>query len=596
MKKIYILLATSGLTLAGVHAQQSKPTKGFPMKKDAMMSLPAPSKPMLNEKAGGDIYYASDFSNASLWTWNDQSTPLLTPSALTIGTTAPTGEFSVGMGPIMSTTAANGFALFDSDAGASSTGDQVIYLTFNTVMDFTAKPNVTIAFESYHRKFNDSVYIQFKVGGIWGTEIEFDGELDRKDVTANPKKTTLNIGSIVGNQAGVEFRFVYRGEWDYALMVDDLKFTETHANEVVMVTSYLYTPSANTNAGYSKVPANQVSFPGFIARANVENQGINAQNVKLGATLNATPTVLGTTAVALASSAADVVLMDTPITGVAGVNSFVIATNIGANVDAVPSNNTTTITSEIGGVEYSRHDGVARQVLNFTAAANGLTVSNDYEIFDPVYIKAVKVRTNTAATNVGEILLVNISSVDAAGAESIVASASGVVTAANNGDLTIDFSAVDYLAVAGLYRVSVESQASTTPLLFLAAQKTLDATSFIVFSDGTGGWINDVVMNSIITSTTSSLGIDINDASFGVNMYPNPAETSTNVSISLTTGNEAAIIVTDLSGKTIYNATVSATNGTIDHSIATSEFANGSYLVKITANGTTVTKKLVVRN
>ena len=87
-----------------------------------------------------------------------------------IGTTAPSGGFSAGMGAINSTSARNGFALYDSDAlGVSAQNNtQDATLTYNGFIDCSNFQYVNINFESYHRKFQDSVFVEVTNDG-WVT-------------------------------------------------------------------------------------------------------------------------------------------------------------------------------------------------------------------------------------------------------------------------------------------------------------------------------------------------------------------------------------------------------------------------------------------
>ena len=57
--------------------------------------------------------FSNDFSDPSLWTMTDHANG--GTQNWVIGTAAPSGSFSSGMGAIASTTASNGFAMYDSD-------------------------------------------------------------------------------------------------------------------------------------------------------------------------------------------------------------------------------------------------------------------------------------------------------------------------------------------------------------------------------------------------------------------------------------------------------------------------------------------------
>ena len=104
-------------------------------------------------------FWSDDFSDASLWTMTDYAHA--GTQNWVIGTASPTGQYSAPMGAISSTTAANGFAMYDSDALATSAANaQDATLSFNNSIDCSAYQYVNLSFESYHRKFQDSVFVE----------------------------------------------------------------------------------------------------------------------------------------------------------------------------------------------------------------------------------------------------------------------------------------------------------------------------------------------------------------------------------------------------------------------------------------------------
>ena len=98
-------------------------------------------------------FWTNDFSNSSDWTMVDLANGGLQNWVIT--TNGPQGSFSSAMGPIASTTAANGFALYDSDALNSFYGVQEAYIMYNGTIDCSVFSNVNIEFQSYHKKFRD---------------------------------------------------------------------------------------------------------------------------------------------------------------------------------------------------------------------------------------------------------------------------------------------------------------------------------------------------------------------------------------------------------------------------------------------------------
>ena len=174
-------------------------------------------------------FWSDDLSDASLWTMTDYAHA--GTQNWVIGTAAPSGSFSNGMGAIASTTAANGFAMYDSDALATSAANaQDATLAFNNSIDCSLYQYVNLSFESYHRVFHDSVFVEVSNDNINWDRYQVHSDLGVNDASDNPEVISVNISSTAGNQATVWFRFRYEGEWDYAWMLDDVSISETPNN------------------------------------------------------------------------------------------------------------------------------------------------------------------------------------------------------------------------------------------------------------------------------------------------------------------------------------------------------------------------------
>ena len=182
MKKTSILLGfmAIGSLLIAQSPLKKQPSFDFPVSPtiSEVNSTYAPAKV---KKAGpGDVIYSFDFnsgiptgwsnagsSSAALWEYRGAAT---TPS----NAVGSRGAYASG-DPIASSSASNGFMIFDSDfldnggvAGAFGTGlapapadGQLI----TGVMDFSATPNVTLTMESFCRQFASGFFVSFSTDG-----------------------------------------------------------------------------------------------------------------------------------------------------------------------------------------------------------------------------------------------------------------------------------------------------------------------------------------------------------------------------------------------------------------------------------------------
>ena len=90
--------------------------------------------------------------------------------------------------------------------------------------------------------------------------------------------------------------------------------------------------------------------------------------------------------------------------------------------------------------------------------------------------------------------------------------------------------------------------------------------------------------------TLEGEGIDAIDASYSVNIYPNPANTRVTVNVEGMSG-KAQVSVIDLSGRTLMSDTM--TDGSAQLNV--SSLAQGSYFVRISGERFTTVRKLIVK-
>lgn len=207
-------------------------------------------------------------------------------------TTGPGGAFATP--PIASTTASNGWMIFDSDLNCS--GAQDAYLV-SPALDGSDKNVVFVEFESYYRSFNDAVSIQVTTDlslpyTEWSEFLIYPtiGATDVAAGGANPDLVTINITSAAAGQPVfyVAFRFLADastqngGNGDgcaYNWQIDDVAVTDADprpANDLMVNSFFAIPPNFAT-------PASQVESFGFMA--DIENGGSSAQT---GANLNVT--------------------------------------------------------------------------------------------------------------------------------------------------------------------------------------------------------------------------------------------------------------------------------------------------------------------
>ena len=235
-------------------------------------------------------------------TWSAEqhdASPVNATSNWVFTTSGPAGGFATD--PLASTTASNGWMLFDSDLNCNLQAQDVWLISPS--FDCTNNDVVVVSFETYYRSFNDRVSLQVSAdGGSNWTEYILFPNIVANDVAGlldgfpNPITLNIPISDVAANQADVKiaFRFLSDGTTanggnltacGYAWQVDDVivrdfdptPFFDMRAN----INFFAIPPSIVT-------PASQVDEIGFLC--DIENIG---QMDASGVNLNASVTING---------------------------------------------------------------------------------------------------------------------------------------------------------------------------------------------------------------------------------------------------------------------------------------------------------------
>jgi len=104
----------------------------------------------------------------------------------------------------------------------------------------------------------------------------------------------------------------------------------------------------------------------------------------------------------------------------------------------------------------------------------------------------------------------------------------------------------------------------------------------------------DEIINAGV-SEGFSVGVqDLVESSFGVSVYPNPANDQTNIKINTMYAGDVVVRITDAAGREVANRTYQNMMGENFIPIATSNFDSGYYTVSVFVNGESIQKSLLV--
>lgn len=540
-------------------------------------------------------FFTNDFSNAADWTIGTNNG---TTDEWVIGTTVPSGSFPIA--GIASTTAANGFALFDSDLLCS--GNQQAWVALNAPIDCSAHPTVAVDFEEHFRSFYDQQFVEVSTdGGANWTQFEVNASIAENASSTNPQLVSVDISSVAGGQANVMIRFLFfstvadhgtNGGCGYAWMIDDITLRDLDPFDLQLQGSYWGTQGNwGPRLPYTMVPTSQVQpiyFGGI-----VKNAGSSAQaDIVFGANSGA---YIGTSVPTMLNPGE----FDTLETVTQFTPAAVVATNtvnMGATssaTDASPADNATTQDIMVTANVY------ARDWNNMTSGSynqgEGFEVGNIFDIFTATTTSSVTF-IPSANANPGASVYVRV--YGTGGTEFNFMAESDLYTLAA-GDLgnpvTLDLQSTLNLDADSTYLVVVGSfgDGGATDDLVVGTSGQSEAQTSFYFDMTDQTWYYTTSTPMVRLNVGVNAVNTIADlTTFGV--YPNPATDKANIEFELKNEANATVSITDLSGKVVYTENLVNKTGKNTVSVNTTSFANGVYVVNFTTANGVATQKLVV--
>ncbi len=594
MKKIYLLALASVFAL-GVNAQDAAQTSKI--KHDASEI----TKPIGNvikrssakkATANRTPIWTDDFSTPSNWVI---STPNGTGSWV-IGTNGPAGGFAIPA--ITSTTALNGFALFDSDLDCS--GNQVTNLTTKFPINLDSQAGVLLRFEQYYRRFADSTFVYVSSDSInWVkfavNETLANNDFSALDFTINPDVQELNISSVAANQDSVWIRFQFfspntlgaTAGCAYAWMIDDVSIDVPPAFDAELVDLEF------TQSGCGLSATDTIA-------AFVKNNG--AQSIS-GFYVN----YLTFDGVSIISSASQK-YNDTIASGATARIEFTTT----ADFSAVGQYLLISWVDSILGDANGLNDSLFALIDNVQPIAVEPTYTQGFEATDDLTgwvvfdndgdaatwtLSAATPRTGTScaskaasATN-DDWLFSNCVTLNADSNYTLTFYIRpGAVNTVQNFEVTVGSDA-NPLAVISTYAVA---NPTATGYTYVKVPLTIPATGlynlgFHIGSTGSAPTfkVDDIELTSML------VGVNNQKLDANVNVYPNPANNDVTVAIRHTETADYTVTITDVLGRTV--KTIDANNVTAtDLNIDLSSEANGVYLVKVQSGNAVKSSKLVI--
>ena len=628
-------MALMTLLGGGLMAQQDAPASVDRVRTDAMRLTATPGKgsvPTMLKGGGGAVYFSEDFANGLAG--NNGVGPWTTSgpdgAIWLYDTDGPNGFYSATTQVITSTTAANGFMMFDSDAantvGGQPTFNEWVGSLESPVLDLSAAFNPRLEFEMRSRFCcNDGghfVDVSTDGGATWPTRLDAEFGVA---VNNDPGTFTAVVNlecAIVADPSNVKFRFTQDGSGGmthYHWQIDDVQVVEGFGNDVKLSRVWLvedwddYDNTATRNLEYTRMPLEQAGA--LDLSMAYTNEGAFAQpNAQATAEVFFDGTSQGTFPVTignLAQCAGDTVVINTGWVPSGPGNVSVVVTLGTDSMDADLTNNAVTrgyvVTDTpqanefaVMGVDTNARDGQISLSQNAAYSLMGtlFEMENTGSMAYGVALCFGNNTTNGSVVNVyldddvgtvAEILAFEVMPnmiTPAGGANWIPISFDGGPV---NIDPTMD------------YQILVENPGADTVAICtsgdvhpggLYGYDNQDATLYRFIGAG-----NPALMARLHLAAAQFVGLqELSENGLHVGaLYPNPATESTTVRFELDEVRPVSIQVHDVNGRLVLAKDLGNLGaGEHRHVLSTNELGSGMYNCTVTAGPVRLARRLVV--
>jgi hypothetical protein len=653
MKRIYTLLGA--VLLAS--ASQAQMAVSKPSSDEITLSRTRSAASQSSENRGGSTsFFCEDFANGftgnngyGAWTFDDSGT---TDIWMMATAASPAGAYSSNLDPMASPSAANGWVIFDADlyqGGAITTANPAENLSGwlqTPELDMSSLENVKVDFHQYFRYCCAQVSpltVEVSIdGGTTWTAFNATGIIvtSANSLSANTLNTVLDISCVAALEPSVYVRWGYNtaiespyshyfwGLDDICIyesaIENDLEITQVTNGDILNLWEYKSTPleQATTSADGGLTA-------GVIWRNNGRVDQTNC-NIVIEI-LDAADAVLYTGNVPAFDmpAPANELVCPAPVLDTIFFQTGWVPTSVGDykvratitsdQTDDLPDNNTLTRLIDYTLDEYG-HDDTATDVeirprvnadnadiVDPFGVGNYYTVPNDGSL---AYGLTVQFGDNTDGAVPGtlgvEFLAALYTDQSTAQGQSFQLEASEYYEVfdewVNAGPIYFPFDDNVALEVGTTYMVAVQNEDESTTEVTVLAQANSDNDNSTLRQDynstqvltwfGRQSW-----SPSVRLIVSERVGID-EIAANGLNSLaigPNPAVSSTRVSIDMKAAANVAYEIRDINGKLItFNNLGRFAQGTGNFEINVANIASGSYILGVVVDGKYMTREKLV--
>lgn len=568
------------------------------------------------------IIWQDDFSNPSNWTIAHDGS---FDADFEIGVgLASTGDYPTPA--IVSSTADNGYAMYDSDVhGNTSTTYERPHITTASPIDLTGHSNVVLSFQTQYRRYTDEqTFVLVSTDGTFpdiqtpdddisampGVFYVWEpGELTTSISPGNPTIRQFNISAVAGNAPQVWVRILFVGIYGYTWYVDDINIYDQEQYDVAMtgagLTKWDYTTALSYDSmRYSIYPTSQLRpIPLNMSLSNNGLQDLTDIVANFNVEQNGTTVFDHDQTIALASGENTTVFVNTPFTPPATIGTYnVTFSDTVLTGDASEGNDSKTATFDVSDFTY------ARDLNTITGWEEGdsegaYQLCNGFHVLNATDLYAVDVALLNSPGDspvdlpvTGQLWTADLTTQIAETNEHIL-EAGDFNDADGSHFISLIFSEAQPLDPATDYVVCIYWLGGDT--LRTGTHGTSEPQTSFIYYNGQNGedWYYTTRTPMVRMNFNATVGIDENrqnGVGVGQNL-PNPSNTSTIVPFDLAKTANVSIEVCDLNGKLVRTLALGKkAAGVYRQELSTADLTEGVYTYSVVADGTRMTKRMVV--
>lgn len=545
------------------------------------------------------------------------------------------GDFPTANSCLFSTTQDNGFAVLNSSEfqGPCDTLENA-YLTLTEPLNFNNIDHIVVEFETYYRSFQaDAGFLVTSTNNTDWPELYYSMDVSEMPnvykifgagdaLEDNPTIKTVNISESAGGEEEVWIRFVYTGWWGYFWFIDDFYVFEETENDIRITDTRISQNTDDISYQYAQIPESQLSNPvsfqaigivtGYQQQTDVQlNLTIQNQNSIIVyedqfnfGTLEAYETYVHTFNVDLSSFSIGEYNVEFEVSSNEEVSDIFMEDNSKSQQFAITDDLyaldgigvfDTPIIGEIGAGSYSIDN-------NPNFPHQNAQLMNKYAINDGLTVYGVRVLLGSNEPGISEIrpFIIDSAAVFSENLNNTISIGETIIV--NSGDINIGFIDLEfdepfYTENSNLYYgIDIINSPDFRIKNDLTISQNPNAS--VVFTDEiaetyitSNAFSIQLLLSPVIVSIEENI---ITDFEIFQNI-PNPAVEKTTIFYSLSKESDITLEITDIQGKLILEKTnKNETNGNHSFEINTSNFISGIYSYKITCNGSSITKKMMI--